>query len=116
MIAFAEVRRLALGLPDATEQLTWEVETTWRVRGKIFAMGTEESGQVSLKATKEDQAELVASRPKAFAVAGYVGRFGWITVTLAEVDPGEFAELLLESWRQIAPKRAVAAYDKARAT
>lgn len=111
MIDFAEVRALATALPETTEQLAWEDETTWRVRDKIFAMGTAESGTVALKATREDQAELVASRPGIFAVSPYVGRYGWVSVTLAEVDPGEFAELLVDSWRLIAPKRLVAAYD-----
>jgi len=115
MVTFDEVRGLAMAMPEATERLAWEAETTWRVRDKIFAMGTAESGTVSVKATREDQAELVASRPEAYAKSPYVGRFGWVSVALAEVEPDEFAELLVESWRQIAPKRLVAAYDSARA-
>jgi predicted DNA-binding protein (MmcQ/YjbR family) len=110
MATFERVRELAMALPEATEQIAWEVETTWRIRGKIFAMGTAESGRISVKATKEEQAELVASRPEAFEIAPYVGRFGWVTVTVGD---DEFAELLIESWRQVAPKRLVAAYDSA---
>jgi predicted DNA-binding protein (MmcQ/YjbR family) len=113
MATFERVRELAMALPEATEQIAWEVETTWRIRGKIFAMGTAESGRISVKATKEEQAELVASRPEAFEIAPYVGRFGWVTVTVGEVGDDELAELLIESWRQIAPKRLVAAYDSA---
>jgi hypothetical protein len=116
MVAFDEVQRMAMAMPEATEQLAWEEETTWRVRGKIFAMGTAESGRVSVKTSKEEQAELVAGRPEAYEVAHYVGRYGWVTVALAEVGADEFRELLVESWRQIAPKRVVATYDSANPT
>jgi hypothetical protein len=112
-VSFAEVQRMALALPEATEEITWGSDTTWRVRGKIFAMaGTAETTtSVAVKATKEDQAELVAERPQTFAVAPYVGRFGWIQVTLSTVDAAELRELIVEAWRQTAPKRLVAQHD-----
>jgi hypothetical protein len=112
-VTFAEVRAMALALPSATEELTWEVDTTWRVRGKIFVMGgtAETTTTVTLKASREDQAELVAERPETFAVAPYVGRFGWVQVTLSTVDGQELRELVTEAWRRTAPKRLVDAFD-----
>ena len=41
------------------------------------------------------------------------GRFGWTTIRLDRVDPDELRELVVEAWRRTAPKRAVAAFDKA---
>jgi hypothetical protein len=114
--SFDEVRRIAMALPDATEEIAWEHETTWRVRGKIFVMGTAESGQVAVKTSTEEQAELVAARPQTFEVAPHVGRYGWVKVTLSTVDSDELGELVVEAWRQIAPKRMVADYDRARPT
>ena len=115
-VTFADVRRAALAMPEATEELTWGTDTTWRVRGKMFAVTgpPETSTSVTLKATKEEQAELVAERPEAFAVAPYVGRFGWIQVTLSAVDAAELRELVVEAWRLTAPKRLVNAYDGGR--
>jgi hypothetical protein len=110
-VTFAELQRLALALPEATEEITWEVDVTWRVRGKIFAISGPESAHVSVKASKEEQAELVAARPEVFAVAPYVGRFGWVTVTLSIVDAAELGELLTEAWRRTAPKKLVREYD-----
>ena len=40
-----------------------------------------------------------------------VGRHGWVSIQLATVDPAEVRELIVEAWRQTAPKRLVAAYD-----
>ena len=101
-----EFRRAALAFPEAAEQETWG-HPTFRVRGKMFASGSEESPTMSVKASKEDQAELVASRPETFAVARYVGRFGWVEVQLPNVDEAELRELLTDAWRRTAPKRLV---------
>ncbi len=110
-MTFAEVQRLALALPEATEELTWGTDTTWRVRGKIFAIGGAESPGVTLKASISDQAALVAGRPETFAIAPYVGRYGWVNATLSTVDVSELGELLVEAWRRTAPKKLVREYD-----
>jgi hypothetical protein len=110
-VTVAQVRAMALALPHAEEVVTWGTDLTWRVRGKIFAMGGPQSSAISVKCTKEDQAELVAAAPDAYEPAAYVGRFGWVSVTLARVDAGEVRELLIEAWRQTAPKKLVKDYD-----
>jgi hypothetical protein len=114
MVTFEEFAGLALALPQAHERITWGSEHTFRVGEKIFAMGAPESAHVSLKASQEDQAELIAADPGTFSVAPYVGRFGWVRVALARVDPDELGELLTEAWRRTAPKRSVRAFDDAR--
>ena len=87
MPTFDDVRRIALGLPDAEERITWEVDITFRVSDKIFAMGGPDGSHVSIKASPDRQAELVDLDPETFAPSAYVGRFGWVTVTLR--DEGE---------------------------
>jgi len=116
MVTFEEFAELALGLPQAHERITWGSEHTFRVGEKIFAMGAPESAHVSLKASLEDQSELMAAEPETFSAAPYVGRFGWVRVALERADPGELGELLTEAWRRTAPKRAVKAFDGARGT
>ena len=54
---FDDVRRIALALPEAEERLTWEVDITFRVRDKIFAMGGE-GGHARL-----DQGLAASARP-----------------------------------------------------
>lgn len=112
MAGFEEFADIALSLPQAHMRVTWGSEHTYRVGEKIFAMGTPDGEHVSVKASPEDQRELVAADPETFAPAPYVGRYGWIRVTLARTDAGELAELLTEAWRRTAPKRAVRAFDE----
>src|SRR5215475_11145696 len=110
-VSVAEVRKMALALPQTAEVVTWGTDLTWRVHEKIFAMGGPDSKNINLKASKEDQAELIASDPATYSRAAYVGRFGWVSVLLTNVDADEVNELLIEAWRLTAPKKLVKAYD-----
>jgi hypothetical protein len=111
---FEDVRRIALGLPETEERLTWETDITFRVRDKIFAIGGEGATSLSIKASLETQAELVELDPETFGKAAYVGRFGWITVDLGRVEPGLLTSLLREAWQRTAPKRLAATLEEAR--
>lgn len=113
MVTFEEFGGLALALPGAHERITWGSEHTFRVGEKIFAMGGPKGVNVSLKASPEEQRELMAAEPDTFSPAPYVGRYGWIRVALARVDREELGELITEAWRRTAPKRAVRAFDDA---
>jgi len=108
----AQVRTMALALPETAEVVTWGTDLTWRVRDKIFVMGGPESPSVSVKASKEDQAELIAMAPQTYSPSAYVGRFSWVSVVLANVDEDELRDLIVEAWRMTAPKRLVKTYDE----
>jgi hypothetical protein len=110
MMTSEEFRRLALSLPEAQEKETWG-EATFRVRDKIFATLGPDGVDAGLKASLEAQAVLVNSAPEIFSIAHYTGRHGWIGVKLELVDAEELRELVIESWRKIAPKKLVAAFD-----
>jgi hypothetical protein len=106
-----DVRTIALGLPEVEERLTWETDITFRVRDKIFAIGGEGSTGVSIKASLEQQAELLELDPETFAKSAYVGRFGWVTVQLDRIDRALLESLLRDAWRRTAPKKLAAALD-----
>ena len=64
-----------------------------------------------MKASKQEQAALIATDPQTFSAAAYVGRHGWVQVRLDRVDREEMQELVIEAWRLTAPKRMVAELD-----
>ena len=49
--------------------------------------------------------------PATFAPSAYVGRYGWVTVDLARVDPDLLQSLLREAWRRTAPKKLAATLE-----
>jgi hypothetical protein len=106
------VRAVALGFPEATEEMTWDVHPTFRVRNKMFVILSEDGATATVKATLEEQRALVHRSPDAYAVASYVGRFGWVSVALAAADQAEVAELVEDAWRSVAPKRLVTAWEQ----
>ena len=105
MPTFDDVRRICLALPEVREVLTWDTDVTFRVNGKIFAIGGDGADRVSIKATPDQQADLLALDGETFAKAAYVGRFGWTTARLDRIAGPHLAELLESAWRQTAPKR-----------
>ncbi len=107
----AALRTLALDLPETSERETWG-EATFRVRDKIFLIMASDEQSASVKASHAEQAALVARDPHIFAVSRYTGRFGWISVRIAAVDPQEMRELVTEAWRRTAPKRLAAGFER----
>lgn len=111
-VTYAQVREWVLALPGGAEVMVAEWgHPTFRVNNKMFASGTPESPTMSVKASKEEQAELIASAPETFSVSAYVGRFGWVDVNLSTVDADELHEMIIEAWRRTAPKKLVKEYE-----
>jgi predicted DNA-binding protein (MmcQ/YjbR family) len=102
---FDDVRAIAMALPEVEERLTWETDVTFRIRDKIFVIGSDDSEAISLKATLPVQADLLDFDSEAFSPAPYVGRFGWVSVKLDRVDQALLEKLVRDAWRSTAPKR-----------
>ena len=99
-------------MPEAEERETWG-EATFRVKERIFAMGSPDGEFVSVKATLDDQGGLLQMDPDTFAPAAYTGRYGWVRVRLAGVGPDLAQQLVKNAWERTAPRRLVSA-QKAR--
>lgn len=105
MLACDDIRRIALGLPEAHEAPHFDA-TSFRVKGKIFCtMGADEP-RATLKLDPEDQRNLVeAHRDAITPVEGYWGRSGWTVVACASLDEALVADLLWMAWAKVAPKK-----------
>ena len=105
MATFDDVRSMSMALPEVEEKLTWETDVTFRVRDKIFVIGADGSEGISLKASLDQQADLIDLDSETFAPAPYVGRYGWVSVQLPRVDSALLEKLLRDAWRATAPKK-----------
>lgn len=105
----SRVRKICLALPETSEQETWG-DVTFRVAGKMFAITGYDAKGMTVKATPEDQTVLVASSPH-IEIASYVGRYGWVSLTLGKVPWDEVDELVRDSYRLVAPKRLAKQLD-----
>lgn len=113
-----DVRRIALALPEAYEDLHRR-KPSFRVQRRIFCMlGVERAGAApglfaplsgsrpvaSVTLDREDQLNFAAALPDAFSVAD---RYGFSWIWLDAVDPETLALLIRMSWARAAPKRLV---------
>lgn len=112
----AEMRRICLALPEATETLTWG-QPHFRVRGKIFAGFGDHGGTFTIGFKLEREHADAAIQDPRFTRAPYVGQHGWISMDVKGVrDWGEVRALVLESYRLIAPRALWAVVQGGEAT
>jgi len=104
---YARLRSFCLTFDGVVEEYPWG-HTAWKVRKKCFAIGDEHRPFVTVKSTLDKQAALI--QLPYVEIASHVGRFGWVTVRMDELDGLELAlELVRESYESIAsPKRSKA--------
>lgn len=77
--AFKTVREHCLAKECVSEEYPWG-EVVWKTGGRIFAIGSLGHNAFTVKASRADQDVLVLH--PAVEAARYVGRFGWVTVTV----------------------------------
>lgn len=111
-VSYEQVRDWVLALPGTREVMveSWG-HPTLRVGDKMIASGVPDSPTMTVKASKEDQAELIAAAPETYSVAEYVGRHGWVRVALEAADEDELRRIVEDAWRSTAPKKLVREYD-----
>jgi hypothetical protein len=110
MMTADEARAMALALPGAEEKSHFDLPD-FRVRGKIFAT-LPRPDQMVVRIEPATQSVLQAAEPATFSpAAGDWGLRGWTIVQLASVDPEMLRDVVIESWRRLAAKKVVAAYD-----
>lgn len=107
-----QVRRIALELPEAYEQASYDDRPSWRTKPRMFAIVGEDPGKLVVWVSSlEEKDALLDADPAVFSTTPHYEGHAIVLVDLAAVEEDEAAELITESWRLRAPKRAVAAWD-----
>lgn len=109
----ADVRRLALALPETVEVEAWG-RLTFRAGKKMFAMFVRQEPHGHAVVFKPEPGEKPAlMEDERFYDPPYTGPAGWagLDFTVAAVDWTEVAELLEGSYRQVALKRMLVQLD-----
>jgi predicted DNA-binding protein (MmcQ/YjbR family) len=116
--AAGELRRFALGLPEAYEDFPWG-DRVAKVGKKIFAfLGAEEGGAdrgvglaVKLGESHDEAIAMDFTTPSGYGL----GRHGWVNCSFppgADVPVDMLCDWIDESYRLIAAKRLVAELDR----
>jgi predicted DNA-binding protein (MmcQ/YjbR family) len=100
---FARMQAHCMAKEGAIEDYPWE-HVGWKVGGKLFVIGTQDSNVFTMKSTVEKQEALI--QHPAIEKSAYVGRYGWVTITVDDEATMEIAlDLADESYDLVRPKR-----------
>lgn len=103
-------RALALSLPESHEEPHFE-RASYRVGKKIFATMTKDGSEAMVRvAPRQRLYALLKAHPDVFfSYGGWTERNGSVGIRLPKADVTLLRELVTDSWRHVAPKRAIAA-------
>ncbi len=104
------VRAAALKLPDTSERLSHGGPAFFIAGKRCFVMFLDdhhEDGRLAIwcAAPEGVQDEMVETEPDRFFRPPYVGHRGWLGVQLLDVTQRELDAIVLDAFRQIAPRR-----------
>src|SRR5947209_17136104 len=101
------IRAYCMSFPRATENLQWEEDLCFKVRGKIFVIVSLDSLRLCFKCDPETFADLIERED--IRPAPYVGRYKWIMLDrLDALRSDELKDLIQQSYAMVvakAPKR-----------
>lgn len=108
MIDLEMLRRIALSLPEATEESHFE-KTSFRVSKKIFATAVPEHSRATVKLSPADQDIFCTfDNTVIYPVPNKWGKQGWTHVNLQIVKEEMLTELLKAAYCETAPKHLAA--------
>ncbi|WP_199434079.1 MmcQ/YjbR family DNA-binding protein [Qaidamihabitans albus] len=107
------VCRLAERLLPELEHSTSYHTPALKVRGKLFARLREDGESIVVFVDQGERDALLTENPGTFFITPHYENYPTVLITLANVDEDQLGELLVESWRRKAPKRALRALDDA---
>jgi hypothetical protein len=104
------VQALSSELPEVEESTSYGTPAL-KVRGKMFARLREDDETLVVWTDVLEREALTQGDPETFFITPHFEDYPLVLIALARVEAEELRELLVESWRQRAPKRVLAAYD-----
>lgn len=110
MSTWATVKKLGKQLPEV-EESTWAGTPSLKVRKRSFVR-LREPDVIVVLADLEEKEALLRSEPDVFFTTPHYDGYPALLVRLSAIEPDELAEILEDSWRRVAPKRVVKAFDE----
>jgi hypothetical protein len=107
-------KALCSELPEVEESTSYGTPAL-KVRGKMFARLREDGETLVVWTDFLEREALTQGDPEVFFITPHYEDYPLVLIALEHVDAEELRELLIESWRQRAPKRLLNAYDEAAA-
>ncbi len=109
-VKLAQVRRLALALPEATEEPHFHL-SSFRVKGKVFATVAPDGTFMNVFVDDAQREIMITVDPKAYESLAW-GKTAYLHVHLAAAKANDVKTLLRAAWERKAPKKLLAKADQ----
>ncbi|TCK20680.1 MmcQ/YjbR family DNA-binding protein [Pseudonocardia endophytica] len=111
MAVIEDVRPLGTGLERSYEAYVRD-KLRFRVKQIVYVAFSLDESVMGFAFPKEERESLVAGEPHKFHMPSTSEmRFNWVVAELAELEPTEARELVVDAWRMVVPKKLSRAYD-----
>jgi hypothetical protein len=105
MVTEAQIRRIAMSLPGAYEQASYDGRPSWRTKPRMFTWIRHEPEALVVWVESLDEKELmIAAEPRVYFTTPHYDGYPIVLVRLEAIDVKRAKELVTESWRLRAPK------------
>ena len=126
MVSYEWVETFALRLPETTSSPSYHNSPALRVNKKMLTrllveMAADHDattqaayGEILMLKVADlgEKEALLASEPQVFFTVPHYDGYPAVLIRLAAIDQVEIQELILESWMNLAPQRALRAYEE----
>ena len=107
----AEVRALALSLPQVEEAISYG-KPAFKAFGKFLCRVRKEDDSIVLVGVEFDEREtLMEAEPDTFHITAHYKDYPSVLARLRTVDPGTVRSFLMRRWRACAPKKFLKEWD-----
>lgn len=112
-MTYEEMRAIVLSFPG-TEEGTSYGKPSFKAYGKFFTRLRESDRSLVLSGVHVDEREmLMEAAPETFHITPHYKDYPMILARMETLHPGSFRNFLERRWRELAPKKAVKAWDAA---
>jgi len=101
---FDTVREIAQTLPGAEESTSYGTPA-FKVKGKLFARQHQDGESLVIAVDFDQREEMIAAAPEKFYLTDHYLKYPWMLVRMSKVNTDELRDLLIGSWRRVAPKQ-----------
>jgi hypothetical protein len=110
-VAFDTVREIAQTLPGAEESTSYGTPA-FKVKGKLFARLHQDGESLVVGVDFDEREEMMNAGPEKFYITDHYLNYPWMLVRMSKVRADELRDLLIGSWRRVAPKQLVITFSK----
>lgn len=111
MITFDLIKEIAAAFPGTEESTSYGTPAIKVGKKLVLRLHNKEDAIVMLLDSVEEQQRLIAADPMAFYITDHYVGYAAVLVRPV-VDESEFRALFEQSWRRVARKRDIEAYEK----